>query len=130
MSIDTLEILKALKFSSQKHRNQRRKDRDASPYINHPIDVVEMLMRVGNVTDTSVLVGAILHDTVEDTDTSPEEVEQVFGPGVKSLVMEVTDDKNLPKQERKRLQVQNAPHKSAGAKQIKMADKISNLRDI
>src|SRR5215204_3255095 len=122
--VDALLLLKALKFSAEKHRNQRRKDREASPYINHPIDVVELLMRVGGVTDNDVLVAAILHDTVEDTATLPEEVEEHFGGRVRSLVLEVTDDKRLAKEERKRRQVSEAPHKSMGAKQIKLADKI------
>lgn len=129
-SPDTLLILKALKFSADKHRNQRRKNREASPYINHPIDVAEMLVRVGHVENPEIIVAALLHDTIEDTETTPEEIEKEFGQNVLSLVMEVTDDKRLSKAERKELQVKNAPHKSVGAKQIKIADKISNLRDI
>jgi guanosine-3',5'-bis(diphosphate) 3'-pyrophosphohydrolase len=127
---ESLTLLKALKFSADKHRNQRRKDRNLSPYINHPIDVAEMLLSVGNVQDVDVLVAAILHDTIEDTDTKPEEIEKLFGKNVLSLVKEVTDDKTLPKDMRKNLQVETAPKKSPGAKQIKIADKISNLRDI
>jgi GTP diphosphokinase / guanosine-3',5'-bis(diphosphate) 3'-diphosphatase len=130
ISPDTSLILKAVKFSADKHRSQRRKDRDASPYINHPIEVAEMLLRVGQVADPAIIVAALLHDTIEDTKTTPEEIEKEFGSNVLSLVMEVTDDKSLPKQERKELQVKTAPHKSFGAKQIKIADKISNLRDI
>jgi guanosine-3',5'-bis(diphosphate) 3'-pyrophosphohydrolase len=129
-SEETLILLKALKFSAHKHKHQRRKDRDSSPYINHPIDVAEMLLRVGQVQDIEVVVAAILHDTIEDTDTKPDEIEDLFGQRVLSLVNEVTDDKSLPKEVRKNLQVENAPHKSTGAKQIKIADKISNLRDI
>lgn len=122
-------ILQALRFSANKHRNQRRKDNN-SPYINHPIDVAEVLMTVGGVRELDVIVAAILHDTIEDTDTLPQEIEDLFGNPVLSLVLEVTDDKSLPKKMRKQLQVDNAPHKSLGAKQIKIADKISNLRDI
>lgn len=129
VSADSEVILKALRFSAEKHRNQRRKD-NASPYINHPIEVAEMLIRVGGVRDLDVIVAAILHDTIEDTDATPEEIETLFGKPVLSLVLEVTDDKTLPKKTRKQLQVDNAPHKSQGAKQIKIADKISNLRDI
>jgi GTP diphosphokinase / guanosine-3',5'-bis(diphosphate) 3'-diphosphatase len=129
-SSDSLVILKAVKFSAEKHRNQRRKDRDASPYINHPIDVAEMLVRVGQVVDPEIIVAALLHDTIEDTRTEPEEIEREFGRNVLSLVLEVTDDKSLPKEVRKELQVKSASHKTGGAKQIKIADKISNLRDI
>ncbi len=123
-------VLKAAKFAADKHRTQRRKDAGASPCINHPIDVAEMLVRVGQVNDPNILAAALLHDTLEDTETEPEEIRKEFGEKVLSLVLEVTDDKKLTKEERKELQVQNAPHKSDGAKQIKIADKISNLLDI
>lgn len=120
-------VLTALLFAARKHRDQRRKDAEASPYINHPIEVAELLARTG-VEDLVTLRGAILHDTVEDTQTTAEEVESEFGPDVRAVVLEVTDDKSLPKQERKRLQVEHAPHLSPRAKQIKIADKISNVR--
>ncbi|HWT00648.1 MAG TPA: HD domain-containing protein [Pyrinomonadaceae bacterium] len=120
-------VLGALHFAAAKHRDQRRKDVEASPYINHPIEVAELLARVGNVTDTITLRGAILHDTLEDTKTTPEELEAAFGPEVRRVVEEVTDDKRLPKQERKRLQIEHAPHLSERARQIKLADKISNV---
>ena len=123
-------ILKALRFASLKHRDQRRKDADASPYINHPIEVAELLARVGGVTDLVTLQGAILHDTIEDTKTTPEELEAAFGPEVRRVVEEVTDDKRLPKAERKRLQIERAPHLSERAKQIKIADKISNAQAV
>ncbi|PYS90985.1 MAG: phosphohydrolase [Acidobacteria bacterium] len=123
-------LLKALHFAANKHRDQRRKDIEASPYINHPIEVAEVLARVGGVTDLVTLQGAVLHDTLEDTKTTPEELEAAFGPEVRRVVEEVTDDKRLPKAERKRLQIEHAPHLSARAKQIKLADKISNVRGV
>lgn len=123
-------LIKAVKFSAEKHKTQRRKDAEGSPYINHPIDVAETLWNVGGVRDIRVIVAAILHDTVEDTSTSPAEIEEQFGPVVRALVQEVTDDKSLPKTERKRLQIEHAPHLSTGAKQIKLADKISNIHDV
>lgn len=129
-SDDISLILRALRFAAHKHRNQRRKGAEASPYINHPIDVAETLWNAGFVRDASVIIAALLHDTVEDTATTFAEIEQLFGPEVRSLVEEVTDDKSLPKAERKRLQASHAPHLSIGAKQIKFADKISNIRDI
>ena len=124
------ELLRAVRFAAHKHRDQRRKGRHASPYINHPIEVAELLSRVGEVDDLPVLLAAILHDTVEDTETEPEDIEQAFGTEVRNLVAEVTDDKGLEKHERKRLQVEHAPHLSDGAKLIKIADKICNVRDI
>jgi guanosine-3',5'-bis(diphosphate) 3'-pyrophosphohydrolase len=126
----TTRLLSALQFSAAKHRDQRRKDRDASPYINHPIEVAHLLASVGRVTDVAVLVAAVLHDTIEDTETTPEELEQRFGAEVRGLVAELTDDKRLPKAERKRLQVERAPHKSERAKLIKLGDKICNVRDV
>src|SRR5258706_6496950 len=102
------QILKALHFAADKHRDQRRKDEEASPYINHPIEVAELLARVGGVTDLVTLQGAILHDTIEDTDTTPEELERQFGSEVRRVVEEVTDDKSLPKADRKRLQIEHA----------------------
>ena len=123
-------FLSAINFSAHKHRHQRRKGIDDLPYINHPITVAEMLWSVGQVRDLNTLVGAILHDTLEDTETTPEEIKQLFGDEILSLVQECTDDKSLPKEERKRLQILNAPHKSTSAKQIKLGDKISNVIDI
>ena len=123
-------ILKALSFSARKHKDQRRKGPEGSPYINHPIDVAETLWNIGGVREISIIVAAILHDTVEDTETTLHEIEEHFGPVVRSLVQEVTDDKSLPKPERKRLQIEHAPHLSRGAQQIKLADKISNINDV
>lgn len=130
MNDSTGLILKALRFAAEKHNAQRRKDAKASPYINHPIGVAETLWSVGSVRDAILLVAAILHDTIEDTDTTSEEIKVEFGEDVLSLVLEVTDDKSLPKQIRKQLQIEHAPHKSEKAKQLKLADKINNIRDI
>jgi len=123
-------ILKALAFAARKHKDQRRKDAEASPYINHPIALASILCNEGHVTDVEVICGALLHDTVEDTATTPEELATEFGSAIRDIVMEVTDDKSLPKMERKRLQVEHAAHASPKAKLVKLADKISNLRDV
>jgi len=123
-------ILAAAAFAADRHRAQRRKDADASPYINHPLALANILSNEGEVHDTAVLCAALLHDTVEDTETSFEELRERFGEAITAIVAEVTDDKALPKAERKRLQVLKAPGKSEGAKLVKLADKISNLRDI
>ena len=123
-------VLQALQFAALKHRDQRRKDEMASPYVNHLIAVANLLANVGDVTDPVTLMGGILHDTLEDTQTTPDELEATFGPAVRQVVQEVTDDKSLPKVERKRLQIEHAPHLSIHARQIKLADKISNVQDI
>ncbi len=127
---EVASLLKAASFAAGKHRMQRRKDAEASPYINHPLAIAHILCSEGGVTDSTILAAALLHDTLEDTQTSPGELEREFGPVVAAIVAEVTDDKSLPKEERKRLQVAKASSKSEGAKLVKLADKISNLRDI
>lgn len=123
-------LLKALAFAARKHRDQRRKDAEASPYINHPIALADVLVNEGGVTDVEILCAALLHDTVEDTATTPEELANAFGARVARIVAEVTDDKTLPKTQRKRLQVEHAAMLSAEAKLVKLADKICNLRDV
>jgi len=126
---ESRELLAAVQFAAEKHRLQRRKDADASPYVNHPIEVAGTLARVG-VTDREVLLAAILHDTIEDTATTRLELASRFGLRVASLVAEVSDDKTLPKAERKRLQVLHAGTLSHGAKLIKLGDRICNVRDV
>ena len=121
---------KAVAFAADKHRNQRRKDAEASPYINHPIALANVLANEGGVEDVTVLCAAVLHDTIEDTETTSEEMQAIFGPKVASVVMEVTDDKSLEKSLRKQRQMEHAPHISKEAKLVKLADKISNLQDI
>ena len=123
-------LLTALHFAADKHRDQRRKDEEASPYINHPIEVAELLARVGGVKDLVTLQGAILHDTIEDTNTTGEELEAAFGKEVRKVVEEVTDDTTLVKADRKRLQIEHSPHLSERAKHVKLADKIANVRSV
>lgn len=130
MSDSLAQLVKAAFFAANKHRMQRRKDVDASPYINHPLALAHILSSEGHITEPNVLISAMLHDTLEDTETSPEELEREFGGDIAAIVAEVTDDKSLPKEERKRLQVASANSKSDAAKLVKLADKISNLRDI
>jgi GTP diphosphokinase / guanosine-3',5'-bis(diphosphate) 3'-diphosphatase len=123
-------LLQALSFASIKHRDQRRKDAGSSPYINHPIAVASVLASEGAIDDEAILVAAVLHDTVEDTGTTFDELNKHFGPVVEQLVRELTDDKSLSKPERKRLQIIHARSASPGAKQLKIADKICNVRDV
>ena len=127
---DVVMLLKALKFSADKHTKDRRKDVEESPYINHPIQVATLLAVEAGIDDITVLQAALLHDTVEDTETSYEELVEVFGAAVADVVMEVTNDPTLSKAEQKRMQIVNAPHKSAAAALVKLADKTCNLRDI
>ena len=127
---DMKRLLKALAFAAHKHRDQRRKDVESSPYINHPIALANILCNEGYVTDTSVICAALLHDTVEDTDATPEELEREFGKEIRVIVMDVTDDKTLKKAERKLRQIEHAAHICDQAKLVKLADKISNLRDV
>jgi guanosine-3',5'-bis(diphosphate) 3'-pyrophosphohydrolase len=123
-------ILKAAQFAAQKHKNCRRKDPEKSPYIIHPISVALVIAETGDVDDPEVLAAALLHDTIEDTDTTSEELTSVFGEKVCRLVEEVSDDKSLEKAERKRLQIEHAPELSPEAVLIKLGDKISNVKDV
>ena len=124
------QFVSALTFSATKHRDQRRKDVEASPYINHPIALADVLVNEGGILNWDVLCAALLHDTIEDTQTTAEELTKAFGKNVTSIVLEVTDNKALPKAERKLQQIAHAPHSSHEAKLVKLADKICNLRDI
>jgi guanosine-3',5'-bis(diphosphate) 3'-pyrophosphohydrolase len=123
-------FLKALDFAADKHRYQKRKGSDASPYINHPISVAQILADIGGVDDLGVLAAAVLHDTVEDTKTESADIEREFGNRVARIVGEVTDDKSLEPVERKRLQIEHACHLSEEGTLVKVADKIANVRDI
>ncbi|WP_053842387.1 HD domain-containing protein [Paracidovorax avenae] len=123
-------FVKAVAFAADKHRTQRRKDADASPYINHPIALANVLANEGGVTDVVVLSAAVLHDTIEDTNTTAEELSAIFGAKITATVLDVTDDKSLDKHVRKQRQIEHAPHISKEAKLVKLADKICNLRDI
>jgi len=122
---DLQDFLRAASFAARKHRLQKRKDVEASPYINHPIEVAAILANDGDVTDPVTLVAAVLHDTLEDTKTTPEELANAFSPTIWDLVQELTDDKRLPKPERKARQVAGAPHLSARAQLIRIADKMA-----
>jgi len=123
-------LIKALDFAAHKHRGQRRRNVAASPYINHPIALAGILCNEAHITDVDVICGALLHDTVEDTETTEAELLREFGAAIAGIVMDVTDDKTLGKDERKEQQVAHAAHIRPGAKLVKLADKISNLRDM
>lgn len=123
-------LLKAGDFSARKHADQRRKGPEQVPYVNHPLRVARYLAEVGGVEDVHILCAALLHDTIEDTDTSEAELRREFGDAITDLVLEVSDDKSLPKEERKRRQIVHAPEVSVGATQIKIADKLSNIEDV
>jgi guanosine-3',5'-bis(diphosphate) 3'-pyrophosphohydrolase len=127
---DITLLLTAADFAARKHRTQRRKDAAATPFINHPLAVARALAEEGGVDDAEVLAAALLHDTIEDTVTSYLELRGHFGTRIADLVAEVTDTKFLGKRTRKRLQLARARRASAEARQIKVADKLCNLRDI
>lgn len=127
---DTNLVLKALSFAAYKHRHQRRKGVKAIPYINHPIALADLLVRTAKISDPEVIATALLHDTVEDTCTTPKELKTEFGPVISKLVAELTDDKSLAPEVRKRRQVEHAPSLSPRARMVKLADKTCNLRDV
>ena len=127
---DVSRLLDAVHFAAERHKNQRRKDHEASPYINHPLSLARLLAVEGGIEELDVLIAAVLHDTIEDTATTADELRAKFGDRVTGIVLEVTDDKALPKQRRKELQVEHAHHKSREAALVKLADKTCNLRDV
>jgi (p)ppGpp synthase/HD superfamily hydrolase len=131
---ELLLVVRALEFAARRHSAQRRKGRAAEPYVNHLAEVARLLAEAGGGPggrpDAELVAAGLLHDTLEDTATQAAELEREFGPIVLGLVQEVTDDKSLPRQERKRLQVETSGGKSVRARMIKIADKTSNLRSI
>lgn len=130
MDILSTRLIEAIRFAALKHKKQRRKDVEKTPYINHPIEVVYVLALEGGVCDEDILIAAALHDVIEDTKTTYAELTASFGAEVTEYVREVSDDKELKADVRKELQITHAPHLSVGAGLIKIADKLSNMRDI
>jgi len=128
--MSTATILKAALFAAEKHKSQRRKDAEASPYINHPLSLASVLSVERGIENPDVICAALLHDTIEDTQTTAAELAEIFGKKIADIVCEVTDDKSLAKTDRKQAQIDHAPHISYEAKLVKLADKICNLRDI
>jgi (p)ppGpp synthase/HD superfamily hydrolase len=126
---DIAKLMRAANFAACKHAQQRRKGENAEPYINHLVEVAS-LAADATQGDADIVIAALLHDVVEDQGVKFADIADQFGPTVAGFVAEVTDDKRKPKQERKDLQVINAPSKSFGASVIKLADKTSNLRSI
>jgi guanosine-3',5'-bis(diphosphate) 3'-pyrophosphohydrolase len=128
---DNLSLLiKATAFAARKHKDQRRKDEAGSPYINHPVSLADLLVHEGGVSDLDTIVAALLHDTIEDTEATAEEIEALFGATIRSIVEEVTDDETLSRLECKQQQIDRAPFLSTPARAVKLADKICNLRDM
>ena len=123
-------LRRAADFAAWKHDGQMRKGEGQTPYIHHPIEVCAILAEVGGVTNLDILQAALLHDTIEDTETTAEELESHFGSKVCSIVLEVTDDTSLAQHARKAMQVEHAPHLSKDAQILKLADKISNIFDV
>lgn len=126
----SLFLLRAIDFAARKHKDQRRKDEEASPYINHPLSVALILADIGGVSDPEILAAAVLHDTLEDTETTPEELESQFGQRVRRIVEEVTDNKALDKEVRKQLQIDHARELSPDAALVKLGDKTANVTDV
>jgi (p)ppGpp synthase/HD superfamily hydrolase len=123
-------VARALDFAARKHAHQRRKGLKAEPYVNHLTEVALLLAEASGGADPALVMAGLLHDTIEDTETTLEELEKAFGTDVAALVAEVTDDTTLPREERKRRQVQSAASRSVRARMIKLADKTANLHSI
>jgi len=122
-------VLKATQFAALKHCDQRRKD-GKTPYIIHPISVAMILSEIGSIEDPEILSAALLHDTLEDTDTSAHELDKNFGSRVRIIVEELTDNDMLTFLQCKQMQIENAPYLSKNATLVRIADKISNVSDV
>ncbi len=127
---DLVLISRAADFAARRHVGTRRKGADKQPYVNHLAEVALLLATATDGSDAALIAAGWLHDTIEDTATSREELAAEFGEDIAKLVSEVTDDKSLPKAERKRLQIEHAPKASGRARMIKIADKTSNIRSL
>lgn len=127
MNKDILHITKAIDFAARKHVHQRRKGELQEPYVNHLTEVARLLAEATQGDDVDLIIAGLLHDTIEDQEVTYEELSHEFGEDVAKLVGEVTDDKSLPKIERKRLQIETAANKSTRAQCLKIADKTANL---
>lgn len=123
-------IMHATEFAAKRHQKQARRNKEKTPYIIHPLQVARFLLMTGKIVDVEILMAALLHDTIEDTETTLEDLQQLFGYRVKHLVQELTDDKSLPKEERKLMQIMSASSKSEEAALIVLADKLANLSDL
>lgn len=123
-------VLQAANAAARWHVHQRRKGKSEEPYINHLLEVASLVAHATSGSDTDLIVAALLHDAIEDCEVPADLIAANFGEAVVALVKEVTDDKSLPKAERKRLQVEHSLHKSPSAKLLKLADKTSNLRAV
>ena len=124
------KIVRAAYFAGEKHKDQRRSDKEETPYINHPLELASILVDEGHIEDVDVICAALLHDTIEDTDTTYEELNLIFGSVVTSIVREVTNDMSLSSPERRLKEAASIPHLTFQAKLVKLADKIANIRDI
>ena len=127
---DVRLVMTAAAFAARMHSGQFRKGANADPYINHPIEVARLLAEVGGIEDVRILAAALLHDTLEDTEATFEELGAKFGEAVAGLVQEVTDDTSLPREDRNAHQIASAPKKSPGAALVKVTDQCANVYDI
>lgn len=125
-----LPYFEALAFAAEQHKYQRRGGYDPLPYINHLIKVSSAIIQIGQEENPDIIIAAILHDVVEDSDTSYEDLAGQFGAPVADIVAELTDDMELPYNQRKALQVEGASKLSLAARKIRIADKASNIQDI
>ena len=130
MSSDISRITRALEFACRKHVHQRRKGEHGEPYVNHLAEVAHLVAEATGGNDANLVIAALLHDCVEDQNVTRDEIAAVFGDDVACIVMEVTDDKQIPKHLRKLAQVEHAARISARARVLKIADKTANLRSI
>ena len=127
---DVERVLDGLSYAAECHQFQKRKNTKGTPYISHPIEVAESIITIGKVYDADIIIAALLHDTIEDTQATFHDIRARFGDKVEGYVREVTDDKSLSSAKRKKLQIIHAPQKSKGAAIVKLSDKLYNLNNL
>lgn len=120
-------LLKSVDFAARAHRDQRRKGAAQEPYINHPIEVSRLIIECEPGTDEDILCAAVLHDVIEDCGATRDEIAACFNDIIADIVLEVSDDKALPRDERKAKQIETAPYLTNGAKLVRLADKVANV---
>ncbi|EFO18322.1 hypothetical protein LOAG_10172 [Loa loa] len=123
-------IIEAVDLAARRHRQQRRKDAAQTPYVNHPIGVAYILTSEGQITDTTTIIAAILHDIVEHTKTTDEEIRKMFGDEIADIVKECTMVRSMKREARMKSELEKASKLSHKAKLVQLADKLNNIRDI
>jgi len=127
---DAEAVLGAAIFATEKHKSQVRSNEKKTPYIIHPIEVADLVMKIGHVYDKDVLITALLHDVMDDTQTTYEQITSLYGTKVSSYLEEMTSKQGLSLKEQKKQQIMQAFRQNPSVAIIKLSDKLSNLKTL